>query len=170
MGLRKIALVLSLIMVWGMAVASAAITRNVDSFTGYSAISSHIYDDKEVLTEVNLKKTLSPTVSEYEIRLAGKGHKEIRNFILGNSLVEVKVDDKPTYKLAPDNYSIKPLAGSYGNIVSNVTFGLSVQSADEIKGAKRVALRVTMEDGSRYVYILPDPVLAEWQQVINTEK
>ncbi len=168
--MKKITFVLFLIMLWGVSVASAEINRGQDSFTGYGTIKSCIYDEREIVTKVDFKKVLSPDMPTYELSLIGQGHKKIRNFILSNSPTEIKVDENPAYKLSPSNYSIKQVPGSYEKILSQLTFELPVENIDGFKNAKRIALRITMEDGTRYIYVLPAPVLAEWKQVISTEE
>ena len=168
--MKKIALVLTLAMLLGMAVANAEITRGKDGFTEYITIASDSYNEKAIITQVNLQKIITPETPQYELLLAGYGHKDVRNFILSNSLIEMRVDDLPVYKLPVENYSLQPVPGSYGRVVSKGQFALPGKSIVEIKNSKRIAFRVTMEDGTRYVYVLPDAVLAEWKQVIALEK
>jgi hypothetical protein len=161
-GLRKIALILSLIMVWGMAVASAAITRGQDDFSGGATINSGTNGlDHSELKSLYFRKIIDITPIEYEIQATKIASK---SFAFLNSFIEMKTDDNPVRKIVVKESSFMPLA-KYSDIIVSVPNDI----VQEIKSAKRIALRFQTAAGS-YVFVLPDTVLAEWQQVINTEK
>lgn len=55
-----------------------------------------------------------------------------------------------------------------GEYLYMLDYQIPKEVIEKLQTANRVALRFTQNSGSTFVYVLPDEVLAEWKQVINT--
>lgn len=164
--MKKIALILVLVMLLGMATASAEITRGIDDFTGGNRInSSTVTANPSQLKQLVLRKLVAGKNSYYEIwgeRLTTK------NFLFKDTFFEIKIDSSPVINIdVKEASSMTYMDGP--NMFSWVTVPISPDIIEQIKGATRVALRFQINAGD-FVYVLPDAVLAEWKQVIATEK
>jgi hypothetical protein len=164
---KKVAFVLALVFFIGMATAHAEITRGVDAFTGgitiNSASSTPNHSD---LDELVFRKIVNGGQNEYEL-WASRITSE--KFMFSNAFVEIRVDNDPTIQISVKDYGVIGLADGY-NKLSHVTVPLSKEISEKITSASRIAIRFQTATGVPYVYILPDSVLAEWQQVIATDK
>jgi len=164
--LKKVVLILSLVMLMGMGVANAEITRGQDSFSGGVTINSVTNtSDPTELDQLVFRKCVNTSPSEYELWANRITSKE---FLFTNTFIELRIDNNSTRKITITKNGIISLADGYKKY-SHITVPLSIEFIEQIKSAQRVALRFQTMTGS-YVYILPDPVLAEWKEVINTEK
>lgn len=147
------------------AVASAEVKKDKDSFTG--GINAGSYTNLQpFFNTMYFRKTMSDGYVTYEFSISRIGGK---NSILGDAPIEIKIDQYPVYELrdiryrssGPDSYGVKHS--------SSISVKIPADLADKIREAKRVAFQYEEVNGMRWPYVLPDDVLAEWKEVINTE-
>lgn len=163
--MRKIALILSFMMLLGITLASAEITRGEDTFTGGKTINSGTSADPSELKSLYFSKTVQVNAVEYEIQAT---RVTFKSFIFSSTFIELKIDENPVHKMVVKETSMMPLVNK-NDIYSSITVPVQNDIVQEIKDAKRIALRFQTVAGP-YVYVLPDSVLAEWKEVIDTEK
>ncbi|WP_434132767.1 hypothetical protein KIAC18_000298 [Sporomusa sphaeroides] len=164
--MKRIALILVLIMVLGMAVASAEITQGKDKFTGGNKINSVTEtSNPSELKQLVLRKIITGNSPSYE--LWGERF-TTKNFLFKKTFLEMKIDDTPIISInVKETSAMTYMDGP--NMFSWVTVPISSDIVEQIKIANRIALRFQTASGS-YVYVLPDAVLAEWKEVIAAEK
>lgn len=152
-------------MVLVSAVASAEVKKGKDSFTGGFNVSSHVAAEP-FLKVVHLVKNVSDGGIMYKLTLSCIGSNKN---VLGDEPIEMKVDGQPVHELKDYRYKLSA-ANSYGVLYNSVIeIKLPLDLIDQIKETKRVAIRFRDARGISYPYVLPDDVLAEWKEVINTE-
>lgn len=163
--MKKIILVLVSIMLLGIGQVSAEITRGEDKFTGGATINSVTNtSNPSDLDELVFRKFANTDPKEYEIwanRVTSK------SFLFSNTTIEIKIDNHPTEEIAIKKNGLITLAD--GQLYSHITAPLTSGIIEKIKMAKRIALKFPTASSS-FIYILPDAVLAEWKEVIATEK
>lgn len=164
--MKKLVLLFSCCIMIGISVCSAEIAKGIDQFTGGAKfISGTKGEDDATLGNILFKKIVTGTTEEYFIEADNEAYKER---ILADKSIEIKIDDNPICLLGNSNYK------TYSPINWKMLAVLTVNVPDNIiiklRDANRVALRFTRNNGSQFVYVLPDNVLAEWKQVIATEK
>ncbi len=164
--MKKVALILCLAMLLGIGVVSAEINRNSDYFSGGVSISSHTTMTYPV-DRLSLIKTTGSASTEYSIFAKVTSSKE---FSLVKTFIELKIDDAPTHSIDIREGSSLQATDNRYMISSSIKVPLAPEYIDEIKNAKRVALRFQTLGGYTPIYVLPDNVLAEWKEVIATEK
>lgn len=168
MNLKKVALVLLLIMFIGLTVVSAEIRRGKDEFTNGSIIGSYInVNTSGVIDGISLTKTVTSNSSEYTIIAKNTTLKE---FAFAKTFIEIRIDENLTHKIDVEKVSSTRVPSSSVDYRFSVVVPANEQIINELKGAKRVALRFQCVDNFSPVYVLPDNVLAEWKEVIATEK
>jgi len=161
-------------MLFGIAVAHAEITRVKDTFTGGHQIRSYVSVEKPVQT-LSFIKIVGDGFTTYEMSATRRTYDmpEMRRMGIKEAFaktnVEVNIDGISSYSIDIQNLTLKPTANSY-IFTSGIKMVISNEISDKIKDAKRIALRFPIEDGTSIVYVLSDSVLAEWKQVIATEK
>lgn len=169
--MKKISIITFFLFICGIATVFAEIKEIPDKFTNGIIIRSSYTPVKEHFKIVYLSKIIDQKTITYEMLFSTETLKE---FILDKSTIEIKIDTNPVY-----NIPVKDLSNIYLNkgdptiaqfYTSTVTAAIPDNIIFEIKSAKRVALRFHEMAGGSAIYILPDKVLTEWQQVINTEK
>lgn len=147
------------------AVASAEVKKGKDSFTGGLNVGSYVKPENFFDTMYFIK-TISDGYISYEFsisRIRGK------DSILGDAPIKIKVGQYPVCELkdyrykatGPDSYGVK-----YN---SDIKVKFPSELANQIKDAKRVAIQYEDVLGMEWPYVIPDDVLAEWKEVINTE-
>lgn len=165
MDLKRIIISLMLIMLLGITVASAEITRGEDQFTGGRTINSVTSTPNPAELEgLVFRKFANTAPAEYELwanRVTAK------SFLFSNTFIELRIDGIPTKEVAIKKNGLISL--SDGKQYSHITVPLSIEIIEQIKSAKRIALKFPTVNGA-YVYVLPESVLAEWKEVIATEK
>lgn len=162
--MKKIALMLTLAMLLSMAVANAEITRGKDTFTNDIRISS-VSNEVPSLQWIGFYKILGNNSIRQEIRVAAYSY-PYRLF--SSDYAELKIDEGPIYKLSVSNSKFTPITNTKIYIFS--TLEVKDEIAEKIRDAKRIELRLYRDNGSSFVMILPDNVLAEWKEVIALEK
>ncbi len=166
MDLKKVALILSLFMLLGMAVASAEITRGEDDFSGSPIINSWTKGmEPSQLKSLYFRKYVNTSPLSYEIEASKITFKD---FIFLGTFLELKIDNNPVQQLPIKEAKQMSLVRE-SDIYSRIIVPVPKNTIEEIEKANRIALRLQTASGS-YVYILPDTILAEWKEVINTEK
>lgn len=110
-------------------------------------------------------------LSFYKIQLNGdfiyglEAHNiALNKYGLSNTSAKVNINGE-FYELNINNYAITSLIGV---TLHKAIYDVPKNLVDEIYSANRIALKFTLNDGRQFVYILPDKVLAEWKEVINT--
>lgn len=163
--MKRVLLLFMVCMVFVSAVASAEVAKGKDSFTGGFNVSSHVAAEP-FLKVLHLVKNVSDGGITYKLSLACIGSKEN---VLGDEPVEMKVDGQPVYELKEYRYKLSG-PDSYGVLYNSVIdIKMPPELIGYIKETKRVAIRFRDARGISYPYVLPDDVLAEWKEVINTE-
>lgn len=165
MNLKKVALILSLLMLLGIAGGNAHITKGTDNFTENQQINSQ-NDVSGQIDSVLLTKTINPNSAEYELSV---NKRTTREFALAKTTIEIKVDSNPPRKFDVQNLKKIPTEDPF--IFSYyIKTSMNQEIVNEIKNAKRVALRFELANGWQPVIVLREYVLNEWKEVINTEK
>jgi hypothetical protein len=170
MVMRKIAFLVFAFFVFSMTTAFAEYKEIRDDFTNGWILRSDVELDKKTeMWFALLDKQIDRNRTTYQMQLTKE---TIKEFLFANTSIEIKVDDNPIQSI-----SIKNLHNTFSHGVPEAMFYMTTITAalpekviTEIQTAKRVAFRYQDTRGSNTTYILPDKVLTEWQQVINTEK
>lgn len=145
------------------AVSYAYIDRRVDSFDGTVTTYSVWLElcDLAQLTLIKVNKKLEGVHFEIDIATDvlkkydfSKDFAEIK---INNIIYEMRVLKNQYYK--DTDYGLYPIS-------SNVQ--IPEEAIKPLKSAEKVALRFHRENGHQDVVELPDDVLAEWKEVINT--
>jgi hypothetical protein len=163
--LKKIVLILALLMLLGTMVTSAEITRGKDSFTGAVTINSGVHGNASELESLYFRKIPQLKNVDYQVQATRTTFKD---FIFTDTFMEIKIDDNPVQQLSVKEAKKMSLVRE-SDIYSSVTIVVPPDLIPKINEASRIALRFQTASGS-YVYVLPPTVLAEWKQVIATEK
>lgn len=163
--MKRVAFFLALIMVLGIAVVNAEIRQLKDDFSGSTKIVSYTALERPV-DSLSLIK-ITGTNPKYSVFAKLKSSKE---FSLVKTFWDLKIDDKVPVQLDVRVGGVMVASDNRYMIVSSATVDISDSLINDIKNAERVALRFQTEGGYTPVYVLPDAVLAEWKEVINTEK
>lgn len=163
--MKRIAIIVILIMLSGISVVSAKIGRGTDSFDGSVSIASS--NSTEVDGWLSFRKKTSNTNTEYFISSSLKTLSYIK---FSKEDTEIKINDQPVQKLTVKEVSSMPSPLDSPMSFIDVTVLVPNELAQQIASAQRIAIRIHKENSAPYVYVLPDSVLAEWQEVINAEK
>lgn len=145
-------------------VVSAKVSKGKDSFTEESYVSSYI-NPKLYFSAMHFTKRISQNQKTYSLSLSLI---RMRNSVLGNAPIEIKIDNYPVDTLKDYRYRLTG-PDSYGveyNSVLDVKFPSEL--AEKIKDAKKVAIRYEDVKGMRWPYTLPEATLSEWKEVINS--
>ncbi len=153
-------------MVFSVGVCSAEIFQRQDEFTGGNTIRSN-YDIKleEQLEWLSFYKNITKKTIRYGINADLMSFS--RNFGLSDKVIRFNIDGDYTYDLLVLNWQEMKISADY---LYMLNYSVPLEAVDKLKNANRVALRFTRNNGFQFVYVLPDEVLAEWKQVIATEK
>lgn len=81
----------------------------------------------------------------------------------------IKIDGEITQLPTLDTSHEFKQGYSYSNLITTAMFDLTTL-ADQLKTAKSVTFRIYFENQPAVDLVVPDKVLAEWKQVIATEK
>lgn len=163
---KRIILMVLCCMIFSVGVCSAEIFKHKDDFSNGNIIRSNIYTDKsceEMLRWLSFYKTKSNNSIQYNIAVSNK---TLNKYGISNANGKINIDGE-TFDLIISNYSKMPLSGV---TTHDAIYDISQNIEKKINSANRVALKITKNDGFQFVYVLPDEVLTEWKQVINTEK
>lgn len=152
-------------MVWGMTIVDAKIGRGIDDFDGSVSIASS--NSIEADGWLSFRKKISDISIEYFISSSSK---TLRYINFSKEDAEIKIDDLPIQKIPVKEVSSIPSPMNSQMSFTNVTILVPTELVQQMASAQRLAVRIYKENSPPYVYILPETVLAEWQQVINTEK
>ncbi|QJW47659.1 hypothetical protein HA075_18930 [bacterium BFN5] len=163
--MKRIALILFLMVLLTRAVASAEIRHEEDKIANRTTVRSDNYVSESV-DFISLMKTVTSNSAQFKI-VAEK--RTIKDFAFTKTFIEIQIDEHPVHVLEVGDISTTPT-------VSSVLFWFSVEVPvpqdiiNELKTAKQVALRFQRVDAYSPVVVLPDNILAEWKEVINTER
>ncbi|SDN23116.1 hypothetical protein SAMN04488502_11525 [Dendrosporobacter quercicolus] len=151
-------------MLLGISIVYAEIREGRDQFTdGKWRTSGNFLDNQQW---IGLRKISDGEVTKYEILFS---EKELKYVKFSEKSGEIKIDDKPVSQLQVGAVSSRPALSS-GLSHLSLTITVSSEQIKSIETAQRVALKFRKTDGTSTVLVLPDAVLAEWKEVINTEK
>jgi len=164
--MRKIAVLALIILAFGMATAFAEVKTFPDNFTNGLIVRSECLNDKEFKVIHFFKYIDQPSV-KYSIYFSKETMQE---FAFEGSFVEIKVDNNPVQKINVEEVVNFPIPRRPSFVTSFTRTTIPNDVITEIKTAKRVALRFHFMNGITSDFILPDSLLSEWQQAINTEK
>lgn len=143
----------------------AKISEGHDSFTGGEWYKSGNYIDGSN-EWIGLYKVISKKNVSYGITFS----EETLHYIkFARETAEIKVDDNSIKQIPITEVSSRPTLTT-GISLIGLTATVPQEQIEKIKIAQKVALKFKQENGTSVTVVLPDSVLAEWQQVINTEK
>ena len=165
--MKKIAFVLLLILILGAIPATAKITVYRDSFTSeneYSVLTKH-YTHNQLL----FIKKFEDGKPTYTLYITYRTFVPEEQFQLP---IEIKVDDLPVISLKEkEEVSMSKINRfDYDNSLKKSKLIIPPHVIDLIRDGKSVKFRVLKGKAYSVTIALPDDVLAEWQQIINTEK
>lgn len=164
--MKRILILCMACMVLMAGVASAEILKGRDSFTNGLSVSSSV-EAKSIIQSMIFSKENDGGLLTYEIYIAETNMKE---YIISNIPMEIKIDDFPTCKLKEYRYKITG-PDSYGvNYNASITAIIPRDVVENIKNSKKVAIRFEDNYALRRIYVLPEATLNEWKQVIATEE
>jgi hypothetical protein len=164
--MKRILILTILCTVFVFSSVSAEIRRSVDEFTGGTRIICNTYlEENKDLDVISFRKLIIQNLTEFEIYANSDTYKSMS---LGREPIEINIDGAKNTKLEIKEYKkFLPINGK--EFVAS-TVSVPQEIMDQIKQANRIALKFTQNNGFTFVYVLPDNALAEWKQVINTEK
>ncbi len=165
MDLKRIALILSLIMLLGISAVNAKIGQGVDDFDGSKSVSSSTSIEEDGW--LSFSKKTSSTSKEYFI---SSSLKTLRYIKFSREDAEIKIDDLPVQKILVKDVGSMPSPLNSQIAFIDVNIGVPAEIAQQIVSAKRLAIRIHKENNPPFVYVLPESVLAEWKEVMATEK
>lgn len=148
-------------------IACAEISQGTDSFTGGKTYTSGYHFAKD--ESAYFGKILDSNSPIYKVSFWAKAMLGER---YSKTPLEIKIDDMPIQTIEIKELPSIPTDPFNKNAPVLIRVEASVPSniVDQIKIAKRVALKVYKDKFSPIIIILPENVLVEWKQVINTEK
>lgn len=165
--MKRFMLLLACCVLFGGGVSNAEISRGTDNFTGgdfiISGVDSNLSSNGKV-SNISFCKTISAEKVIYEIFVKSKG---LDRFTVSREDLQMNIDGRETYKIISTNRMDSVIGGDH---VVALDYTVENNVIEKIKDSGRVALKFTQNNGSQFVYVLPDDVLAEWKQVIATEK
>lgn len=146
------------------AVASAEVKKGKDSFTG--GMNVHCEMKSPYSDSMKFSKNITGKQAIYKIKIIKSN---LKKYLIADIPIELKIDQYPVCELkdyiyqvtGPDSYGV-----SYSSIMESK---ISLDIIEKIKVSNRIAIRFRDNDATKYPYVLPDDVLAEWKEVINTE-
>ena len=169
--MERIVVFLFVAMVLGINTVSAEIRKTPDNFSGGVILRSNYLTIEDPIKAVGFDKIITPDSIEYELCIAEKMQ---RKFMFEDSIVEIKINNSDTYRITIKEADPFP----FNNLVLGINdldpsgFKATIpdEVINEIETAEHVSFRLRDRSGMPFVFILPDKVLAEWQQVIATEQ
>ena len=145
-------------------ISYAHIKRKVDSFD--NSIRFVSYNDIDIINHIGLKKIyFSDGGIKYNIFLSSNASD--KDDMYSKKDVEIKTDADIS-KVKVVDATITRFIYSADIIDSKVE--LSPELVEKIKNANKISVRFYKENGMANTINLSDKVVAEWKQVINTEK
>lgn len=146
-------------------VAFAHITKRIDQFDESLRIRS-VQQKIDNITQFNFTKTIEKSRNIY-YQIYASSHLMKKN-AFAKDFAEIKIDGN-IYKI--DVVRIEDYKDTdHGLYAISSTTQLSDEAVEALKSAQKVFLRYHRENGYQDIVEVPDSVLAEWKQVINTEK
>lgn len=163
--MKKIALILALMILGTMAV-SAKIGHGTDDFDGSKWTTSGTSLDSGGKW-IGFQRKTNDIEKEYYISFSLKTFNYIK---FSKDAAEIKIDNLPVQKLMVKDASSMPSPLEAKMSFIDVRVVVPIELVQQIGSAQRIAIRIFKENSVPEVYVLPDAVLAEWKQVIATEK
>lgn len=147
---------------------SAEMHKVHDEFTGGEILRSNYRGaDNEKVKWLSLIKETSKLEVRYSVQFDVTDYDD---YVIGDRGSLMNIDGNETLKLAMLNSEKMKSYVQKGKVNKSVTYSLGQEDVDKIFIANRVAFKLTQNNGSQFVYVLPDDVLSEWKRVIATEK
>lgn len=148
-------------------IADAEIIKGKDDFTGgKTCYSTYKFSSDE---SICFTKIYDKNLENYELEFWKKS-------LLGENYaripIEIKVDDNPIQKIEVkeiNSLPTDPFSRTAPVVISNKA-DISQSIIGDIKDSRRVALKAYKDKYSPVIVVLPDTVLAEWKEVIETEE
>lgn len=165
--MKKLALLFICFMFVGGSFCSAEIVENKDNFTGGKLLISNTsckLDMENKLKWFSLYKNINHNNVSYKLKASVTTYDK---FTLSENKAEISLDTGNVFFLEVINRRDIPIDSKH-NVAVN--YEISQEVIQGIRESNRVALRFTQNNGSQFVYVLPDSVLAEWKQVIATKE
>lgn len=162
--MRKIIILTLCYIFFCIGICNANVTiKNNDEFTGGTVITSKIFTDYNMsryLDCIVFTKTATSNIARYTLQT------DATTSLGSPKDIEINVDGD--YLFEPIHTDIKSSLIDY-RIRFVINYDISDDMVEKIRNANRIALKCKIGDFTK-IYILPDEVLTEWKQVINTEK
>jgi len=170
MVMRKTAFLVFAFFVFSMTTAFAEIKKFPDKFTNGVIVRSEYLADKDIKV-IDFFKYIDQNSADYKVYFSKES---LKDYAFEKSIVEIKVDNNQVHKINVSEITNIPSSKSFPGIAEFVYTSINAivpnDVIGEIKTAKRVAFCLHFTNGITTVFVVPDPLLTEWQQVINTEK
>lgn len=164
--MKRIVILCMILFITMLPVVNAEVTKGSDYFTNGVSVSSRFQSSKELIThQIYFNKIISGNNSDYKIMIKKSNSKA---GLLKDSAIEIKIDDFPVIEL--NQYKYDKIVASDNQYLFNVTITAKVppEVINQIKDAKRIAIRSACIDGIPRIDVIPAEVLDEWKEVINT--
>lgn len=162
--MKRISIVLIFILLLSVGIANAGVGKGFDKFTESVTINSNVYGNPHDLRALTFSKILNKNKLIYEIVMENDTYEK---FILASHSLIMRVNDDNITLPVKDYRTSTPIDNK---INTTLTLDVPNEFIEKIKNANRVALKFTRNDGSTFVYVLPNNILAEWKEVITTEE
>lgn len=146
-------------------IGNAEIRKYDDNFTNGKEILS-AYQEKSFGESIYFNKIMTDKKYTYSI-ICYNGVHDPRNSYSKTSM-EIKIDENPIEYLEIKDTNVE----HYQKIImmSCTTKEINGNVIDQISSAKRIAVKVYKQNNSPKVYILPESIINEWKQIINTKE
>jgi hypothetical protein len=153
------------------AFAFAKINKTTDKFDGTLKIESDISKGTGIFSFVTFAKFID-TKSNVTYGIFPHMYEYKEWWFFEKTPVEMKVDDNPEiFKLSVlDTYSKMEGTGYSHALITASYIDVNKENLNLIKNAKKLTFRISFAKQPAYVWQVPDKVLKEWQEVINTNK
>lgn len=164
--MRRVAFLCIILVFLLCSIAKASISNDVDSFTGEKIYRS-VYKFEETGTKSSLafKKIFNGNAVSYEVSTFEDNFTYVH---FSKEPAEIKIDDKPVQTLQIKKTYSFPSSMSKISLIGAVAI-VPEGMEEDIKTANRVAIRFYLDSGVTSTMIVPDNILKEWQEVINTK-
>lgn len=163
--MRRVAAVLLGLMIFWLPVVQAEIKIYHDKFTNGKEFVSQ-YKESKYHDAIQFNKLIDGLDIKYYFDFFNKVYDRQKGY--SKVAVEIKIDDNPVQYLDVKNIKMEDYDNEF--FVECTTVELPDEMIQQMLSAKRVAIKVYKENQAPGIIILPDDVLAEWKEVINTTK
>lgn len=149
--------------------ANAEIRKGSDTFTGGTYVFSD-YSAPDGRSYVGFERVGTAKTHMYKLVVS---YKAVPGFLLSNTFVDIKINDNPVQHIPITAYSKYPwklsALGTVEQVGSDAKIDVSAAFVEEVKSAKRIAIKAYYETGVPMVHVLPDSIVTEWRKIATNE-